>query len=108
VDLSYIKTISVIPADLAARQEAFGRRLYGVKWTWNGSWRFTFEKDGSHPGIGFADWKIIKPYVINYRFADGNHGTIEFDHDMQRAAIDETNPEGHKNPISLYRVDDNN
>jgi hypothetical protein len=84
----------------------FERKLYGVTWTWNGAWHFSFQEDGSNPGIGFNQWKIVKPYTIEYSFGDGNHGTIIFERSMQRAAINEINPEGKKNPMTLYRIKD--
>ncbi|HWB59222.1 MAG TPA: hypothetical protein VG733_07010 [Chthoniobacteraceae bacterium] len=108
VEALYIKSISILSPGITSLREEFEQQLYGVKWTWNGAWKFTFEKDGTHPGIGFAEWRIVKPYVIEYSFADGNHGTIVFKQNMQRAAINEINPQGEKNPITLYRVEDEN
>jgi hypothetical protein len=46
----------------------------------------------------------VRPDVIEYKYSDGNHGTIVFEHNMSRAAINEVSPSGKKNPMTLYRA----
>ncbi|MCX8496381.1 MAG: hypothetical protein ORN51_09380 [Akkermansiaceae bacterium] len=83
----------------------FKRRLFKTKWAWNNDLKFTFERDGSTPGRGFK-WKIVKPYIIEYNYPDGNHGTIVFERGMKRAVINETRSKGDKITLPLIRVRD--
>ena len=82
----------------------FEHRLIGTKWTWDSNFPLTFQADGTTTGPNpdwRLKWKSVKPYTIEYSFPNGNHGTIEFERGMTRAAIMEIKESGEKHPTMM-------
>jgi len=100
-----IEAVSAGTGAAADTVAEFERQLMGVKWTWNGAFTFEFQPDGKSSGRGLT-WKTVRPYTIEYKFPDSNHGTIVFERNISRAAIDEITSSGKKNPMTLFRVKD--
>ena len=84
--------------------EDFERRFIGTAWMWSKTFRFTFEAGGKTSGDRSFSWKTIKPYVIDYKYPDGYHGTINFDHGLMEGKADETKPDGKKASPGLARA----
>lgn len=84
--------------------EDFERRLIGTSWLWSGSFQFTLEAGGKTSGSRNFTWKTVRPYVIEYQFANGFRGTITFEHDLTQAKIDGLMPDGKKDTPTLARA----
>ena len=97
----------VLQSATAGSAAEFEHRLIGTKWNWNDNFPVTFEADGTSSGANpyqRIKWKSVKPFTLEYSFSNGNHGTIEFERGMTRAAIVEINESGEKHPMTLVRV----
>jgi hypothetical protein len=80
---------------------AFNRKIIGIVWKWNGLRDFNFKPDGTADrGTGMT-WKSVAPYLIQYRETNGYHGTINFEHDLSRATINEIMPDGKLKTLKL-------
>ncbi len=97
-----IDNASAGTADATDSIEEFEKRFTAVKWTWNNAWGVTFNSNGT-ADRGLT-WKSVKPYTIEYKYPDGNHGTIVFERNLSKAVINEINTSGKKNPLTLYRA----
>lgn len=49
-------------------------------------------------------WKSVAPYLIQYRESNGYHGTINIEHDLSRATINEIMPDGKPKTLKLERA----
>jgi hypothetical protein len=84
--------------------QEFERKFTALKWAWNGAFGMNFKPDGT-ADRGLT-WKSVKPFTIEYKYPDGNHGTIVFERNLSRAAIYETTPSGKKGTLALIRAKD--
>lgn len=81
----------------------FEKRLVGLKWVWNGSFNMSFEWGGKTEGRQF-NWKSTAPYKVEYRFPEGNYGTISFERNLKRGTIKETTPDGKLRTLKIERM----
>ena len=101
-----LDTVSAGRSAAAGTVAEFEQRLFGINWLWKGEGsKFSFAPDGRAPGADFT-WKTVEPYTIEYRFPNGNYGTIIFERGLTRAAIKEIHPDGKKFNLVLSRAKD--
>jgi len=81
----------------------FEKKFVGLKWVWNGSYNMSFEWGGKTEGRQFS-WKSVAPYRIEYRFPEGNFGTIAFDRNLTRGTIKETTPDNKTRTLKIERM----
>lgn len=81
----------------------FEKRFVGLKWVWNGSYNMSFEWGGKTEGRHFS-WKSIGPYKVEYRFPEGNHGTITFNRNLTNGTIKETTPDSKTRTLKIERM----
>jgi hypothetical protein len=83
----------------------FNNRIADTRWKWGGGFELCIKADGTATGNdGSFIWMAIKPFVIEYSFKNGNHGTIEFEKNLEKAAVLEITPQGAKSALGLVRV----
>jgi hypothetical protein len=94
-------------ASVPSSATELGNRLIGTNWNWNNEYPFVlqFQAGGKGSGSdGTIKWKVVNPLQLEYTFRNGNHGTIDFEHDLTKAAVSETYPNGQKVVFPLLRI----
>ena len=77
---------------IANTSPEFEDLLIGSKWEWETQFQITFSKRGEIKASKGENctWKTLQPYTIEYRYPNGNYGTIVFNHGLTQGTIHET------------------